>query len=141
MRFMATRRIYNSKKSSDIMEMNAPYYNAIETTEVVFEEEGVITYVDSLGHIEFFDMENVSLGYVDVPVSKDPSEMGHTAQYGDMHCYVEENKVYFKLPIYGWDDSYPHCDGESDRWSRYVAGWFRVVFDCDTKKISILDRA
>ena len=137
---MVTRRIYNSKKSSNIMEMNAPYYNAIETTEVAFEEENVIAYVDSLGHIEFFDMGNVSLGYVDVPVSKDPSEMGHTAQYGDMRCYVEDNKICFKLPVYGWDDSYPHCDGESDRWSRYVARWFRVVFDYDTKEISVLDR-
>lgn len=136
---MAVERIYNSCETSEIMGLVAPYYNAIETTEVIFEKEGIIAYADSLGHIEFFDMERNTLGYVDVPVSKDPSEKGHQAQYGDMGCYVKENSICFKLPIYGFDDSYPHCDGESDRWSRYVARWFYVVFDCERKEVRIID--
>lgn len=89
------------------MKLEAPYYNAIEATEITFENEKIIAHSDSLGHIEFFDLEMNSLGHVDLPVSKDPSEKGHTAQYGDME--------------------------------RYVARWFSVIFDCETKEIKIAD--
>lgn len=119
------------------MEFNAPYYNAIETSEITFEKEGIIAYADSLGHIEFFDKQKNSLGFVDLPVSKDPSEKGHTAQYGDMKCAVCENLIDFRLPVYGWEDSYPHCDGESDRWSRYIARWFSVKFNLATREIEV----
>lgn len=134
---MAVQLSYDSSTRSDYLELKAPYYNAIETSEVTFENENIIAYADSLGHIEFFDMQKHSLGHVDLPVSKDPSERGHTAQYGDMKCAVCENAIDFQLPVYGWDDSYPHCDGESDRWSRYVARWFSVKFDLTTKEIEV----
>lgn len=137
---MGRPRSYNSKVATEYMKLEAPYYNAIETTEVTFENENIIAYADSLGHIEFFDVEKNSLGFVDVPVSDDPSEKGHQAQYGDMLCGVEENMICFRMPVYDWDDYYPNCDGESDRWKRIITRWFRIVFDCDTQKISILDR-
>jgi len=121
---MAVQLSYDSSTRSDYLEFKAPYYNAIETSEVTFENEGIIAYADSLGH-------------VDLPVSKDPSEKGHTAQYGDMKCALCENTIDFQLPVYGWDDNYPHCDGESDRWSRYVARWFSVKFNLTTKEIDV----
>lgn len=77
-------------------------------------------------------MDKRSLGFVDVPVSDDPSEKGYTAQYGDVECGVVEGNICFRMPVYDWDDYYPHCDGESDRWNRKIIKWFRVVFDCDT---------
>lgn len=136
---MARKRTYVSGAGMAAMKLEAPYYNAIETTEITFENEKIIAYADSLGHIEFFDLEMNTLGFVDVPVSKDPSEKGHTAQYGDMECYVDSAKIVFRLPVYGWEDNYPHCDGEFDRWDRYVARWFSVLFDCETKEIKIAD--
>ena len=129
---------YNSDVQKEFKTIDAPYYNAIVTSEITFEKEQVVATIDSLGHIEFFDLEKNSLGFVDVPVSKDPSEKGHTAQYGDARYSSDGKVICFELPVYGWEDSYPHCDGESDRWSRYVARWFSVVFDCDEKKISII---
>lgn len=134
---MARNRIYDYNAASGYMELLAPYYNAIETTNVIFENEKIIAYADSLGHIEFFDMEQNSLGFVDVPVSKDPSEKGHTAQYGNARCLLEGNTICFELPVYGWRDYYPYCDGESDRWDRYIARWFRVTFDYIKQQISI----
>ena len=136
---MARERIYKNKKDCTYMELEAPYYNAIETTEVIFEKEGVIAYADSLGHIEFYNLEKNSLGMADVPVSKDPTEKGHQAQYGDMRCYVKENTICFELPVYGWEDNYPHCDGEFDRWDRYIARWFLITFDYVTHEICIID--
>jgi len=132
--------IYNSETKSDCIELKAPYYNAINPTTITFEKEKVSASVDSLGHIEFYNEENKSLGFVDVPVSKDPSEYGHSAQYGNVGYSVRDNQIVFHMPVYGWDDSYPHCDGESDRWSRYEVRRFQVVFDCQTQKITIIDK-
>ena len=129
---------YNSNERTDYLKMNAPYYNAIESTKITFGVEEIVATIDSLGHIEFFDMEENSLGYVDFPVSKDPSEKGHTAQYGDAQCCANGSEIRFQLPVYGWEDNYPHCDGESDRWDRYIARWFEVIFDCNTKQISVV---
>ena len=39
---MGRPRIYNSAETTDFMKLEAPYYNAIETTEVTFENEKVI---------------------------------------------------------------------------------------------------
>ena len=134
------RITFNSTERTERLTIRAPYYNAINPTTVAFAQEKVSVFVNSLGHVEFFDDEETSLGFVDIPVSKDPSEYGHTAQYGTVECSATGSTVTVHLPVYGWSDSYPNCDGESDRWSRYTSRWFRVVFDCEKRKIEILDR-
>ena len=132
--------IFDSSAQAEPLELKAPYYNAILPTTVRFVRERVAVYADSLGHIEFTDEAGQSLGVVDVPVDKDPSKYGHSAQYGTVKCSADGASVTLTLPVYGWDDSYPYCDGESDRWDRYVARWFRVVYDCGSGEISVLDR-
>lgn len=134
------RKTFDSSTRTERLTLKAPYYNAIVPTTVFFERESVSAYVDSLGHIEFFDGEENSLAAVDVPVAKDPSDYGHSAQYGTVECTAVNGIITFFMPVYGWEDSYPHCDGEGDRWSRYTARWFRVVFDCAAKEIAVLDR-
>lgn len=131
---------FDSSTKSDHLQIIAPYYNAINPTTVSFEQEKISVFVNALGHIEFFDAKEQSLGFVDLPVAKDPSEYGHTAQYGTVECTADGSTITIFLPVYGWTDSYPYCDGESDRWDRYTARWFRVIFDCSTHQITILDR-
>ena len=134
------KKIYNSAIQTDTMEIKAFYYNAIDPTEVCFEQEKIFVTINSLGHIEFYDAEKNSLGFVDFPVSDDPSKYAHTAQYGEIRCASNGKEITVFLPIYWWDDSYPHCDGESDRWIRHTDRWFRVVFDCENKKIEVMDK-
>ena len=133
-------KTYDSSVQNQALKLTAPYYNAIVPTKVHFVREHSAVYVDSLGHIEFFDEKDTSLGAVDLPVHKDPSEYGHTAQYGNAECSADGRTITVHLPVYGWTDNYPHCDGESDRWDRYISRWFRVVFDCTAHEIKILDR-
>ena len=134
------RFTYNSKTATEPLTLTAFYYNAIDPTTVVFEEEGVSAYMDSVGHIEFYDGENNSLGFVDVPCAESPDMYGHTGQYGTMDCSADGSSICITLPCYEWEDYYPHCDGESDRWDRKIYGYFRVVFDCTAKTITVLDR-
>ena len=134
------QKTFDSRTQTEPLQLHAPYYNAILPTTIFFAQENVSAFVNSLGHIEFFDGENHTLGSVDFPVHKDPSAYGHTAQYGTVKCTADGSTVTIFLPVYYWTDSYPHCDGESDRWSRHVSRWFRVVFDCGTQQIRVLDR-
>ena len=131
--------VYDSSVNSDEITINAPYYNAIRPTKVLFEQEKLSISVDSLGHIEFFDSNDLSLGFVDVPAAKSPDLYGHTGQYGTVWCKTDGDQIWVRLPVYYWEDYYPHCDGESDRWNRKTSGHFYVVFNCQTKEISIKD--
>jgi hypothetical protein len=133
-------KLFNSAEQSDYLKLTAPYVNAINPTTVLFQGEKVSAFVDSLGHIAFFDESNQSLGFVDIPAAESPDLYGHSGQYGELYCKSDGERIQFKLPVYGWDDCYPYCDGESDRWDRYVARWFYVVFDCKTRTISVQDR-
>lgn len=133
-------KTFDSSTRTEPLELTAPYFNAILPTTVTFVREQISLFVDSLGHVEFFDAAQRSLGKVELPVHKDPSAYGHTAQYGNAKCTADGGSITLFLPVYSWTDSYPHCDGESDRWDRHVDRWFRVVFDCTSHTVSILDR-
>lgn len=94
------KKTYNSNVLDEPLKIIAPYYNAINPTIVFFEQENIYVSVNSLGHIEFLDENEKSIGFVD----------------------------------------FPYCDGESDRWTRYTSRWFQIVLDCNSKKISVLDK-
>lgn len=128
--------VYNSKTDSGYKTISALYYNAIDPTTVVFEEEGVSAFVNSLGHIEFSDASGV-LGFIDHPAAESPDMYAHSGQYGTVEYAADGKEIRFRFPVYEWDDYYPHCDGESDRWNRRTVRHFFVVFDCGTKTITI----
>ncbi len=134
------KKVYDSAVKCDALTITAPYYNAIKDTKVFFEQEKIAVTMNSLGHIAFFNAQEELLGVVDVPVSKDPSKYAHTAQYGQVRCTADGKAITLFLPVYWWGDSYPDCDGEYDRWTRYIDYWFRIVFDCESQQISIFDR-
>ena len=131
---------YDSAVTHDPLEIKALYYNAIAPTTVCFVRENIAVSMDSLGHFEFADGEGKRLAVTDHPVSDDPSEYGHSAQYGEIRCACDGKAITLFLPVYGWYDTYPNCDGESDRWDRYTSRWFRIVFDCESKEIAVLDK-
>ena len=131
---------FDTSQRTHPIELCAPYFNAINPTTVVFEQEKISVYVDSLGHIEFFDSANQSLGFVDLPAADSPDLYAHSGQYGRVWCFVEDGKICVKLPVYNWIDHYPDCDGEYDRWSRREVEYFRVVLDPVVHTIAVLDR-
>ena len=53
---MCRQRTYKSDSTTEFMELVAPYYNAIETTEVTFENERIIVYADSMGQYIMYDI-------------------------------------------------------------------------------------
>lgn len=130
-------KVFNSTAQADYLELTAPYYNAIYDTMVSFEVENISVFVNSLGHVEFYDHNERSLGFVDYPAAESPDMYAHSGQYGTVRCSSDGEKIRIQLPVYEWLDSYPHCDGESDRWTRRTLRWFDVVFDCKTRQINV----
>lgn len=133
-------KVYDRMVKTDELVITAPYYNAINDTTVLFAQERISVFMNAQGHIEFFDENGTSFGFVDVPVSEDPSDYAHSAQYGEVRCISDGKTIKLSLPVYWWSDSYPHCDGESDRWTRHISRWFSIIFDCETKTISVCDK-
>ena len=133
-------KIYDSSRQTGYLVLEAPYYNAINPTEVEFPEEGIRVAVNSLGHLQVTGPDGKVLGAVDVPAHGDPAAYAHSAQYGTIRCIVEGNEVVFGFPVYTWEDCYPHCDGESDRWDRRTLRWFQVIFDCTMRQLQVVGR-
>lgn len=133
-------KIFDSSRQTGYLVLEAPYYNAIDPTEVEFPVEGIRGTVNSLGHLEVADPDGKVLGTVDVPAHGDPTAYAHSAQYGTVRCTAEGNEVIFCFPVYIWEDCYPHCDGEYDRWDRRILRWFRVIFDCTTGRLRLEGR-
>ena len=132
--------IFDSAVRTDPLTIKAPYYNAILPTAVSFVREHTTLCIDSLGHIEFCGDGMPQSCTLDLPVHKDPTAYGHSAQYGEVKCASDGHTVTLYLPLYDWEDSYPNCDGESDRWSRYIVRWLCVVYDCETHTAAVLDK-
>lgn len=130
---------FHSGGPKPYLELRAPYFNAINPTTVDFEAEQISVFVNSLGHIEFFDAQGNSLGCVDRPAAESPDMYAHSGQYGTVRCLCDGARVMLRLPVYHWEDDYPYCDGESDRWTRTVVRWFQVAFDCANREITIRD--
>lgn len=131
------RFTYQSGGPQEPLKLRAPYFNAINPTTVTFPQEQVSAYVDSLGHIEFFDAQGNSLGCVDRPATESPDMYAHSGQYGEVLCKADGQRVMLQLSVYRWEDDYPYCDGDSDRWMRRVAGWFQVTYECRTGEIRV----
>ena len=58
-------KIYDSSRQTGYLVLEAPYYNAINPTEVEFPEEGIRVAVNSLGHLEVTGPDGKVLGAVD----------------------------------------------------------------------------
>lgn len=133
-------KVYNSTAMSGSLCISSGNRYDIDATSVYFEEEKITVTVDSYGHIEFFegDDQSKSLDAVHVPASgtqEDPID-----RYGKVELKKDGNTILLELPRYRWEDNYPHCDGEYDRWDRYTKGSFQVIFDLETKKITVEGR-
>jgi len=104
----------------------------ISTTNILFENEGIMAAIEAQGHIDFYDLADNLLASLDVQ-----NQDGGREVYQDVHCNVEDNFIIIKFPIYEWIDNYPHCDGEYDRWDTRIIGYHRVCFDTKTNTANV----
>lgn len=88
-----------------------------ETTSFLFEGAGFYVNIHYKGAFTFYRVNGEKL---ETATAK-PMTSGRGC-YTDILVTTTEDAVIFQLPEYAWNDHYPHCDGESDRWTAKITG-------------------
>lgn len=99
------------------------HYGYVEDTEVYFKNEKIYLIVENTGNIVFISENGKQLAKTLVlPDTKN-------GKHDDAYCKVIDGKIYVYLPIVDYEDNYPHCDGEYDRWSVVHIGYICIAFN------------
>ena len=94
--------------------LSCGYY---ETTSFLFEKLNFYVVIHCKGIFTFYTLDGEEIKKV---TCKKMS--GGRGCYMDVFITTTDSEVIFQLPDYIWYDSYPYCDGESDRWDTKIIG-------------------
>ncbi len=104
----------------------------ISTTAIDFEREHITAVIEANGEIAFYDDAKEPLAAVTLP-----AQTGGREHYEDVECEVTNGALMLYFPIYEWEDNYPHCDGEYDRWTKVTIGHHTVTLDIISHEITV----
>ena len=93
-------------------------HGCISTTDIIFVNEGIRVRVTAEGYVDFYDNDDKLLAS-----AYDPANDGGPGHYECISCEVNGDKIILNFPLYEWEDNYPHCDGEFDRWDCHLIGY------------------
>lgn len=103
----------------------------LSLTHIVFVNEGITVTVEAKkGEVEFFGKDSTKLLSTKVPLPEDGDE-----KFSEVKCIVEEGRIKLGFPKYTYEDNYPNCDGESDRWTKVIAGYTLLCYDIESNSI------
>lgn len=127
---MVNKLVFNSIDYPDgtIINLACGY---ISLNEIAFTNENIIVNIESrTGEIEFYDLKsNKLLSYkVETPSSGDE-------KFSEIQCIVVDGQIKLGFPQYIYKDNYPHCDGESDRWSKEISSFSFLCYDFRNNRI------
>lgn len=98
-------------------------YGYVEDTEVYFENEKIYLIVENTGKLVFKNEDGEQLAQT---VVKPDTKNG---KFDDAFCKVTDGEIYLYLPIVDYEDNYPNCDGEYDRWTVVHIGYICLKFN------------
>ena len=97
----------------------------ISLTDIVFQAENISASIEAkTGQVVFSDLEGTALLTTCVPLPAAGDE-----KFSEVKCSVTDRLIRLEFPQYSYEDNYPHCDGEHDRWTKKISGSFRVCYD------------
>ena len=97
----------------------------VSLNQISFINEKITVNIEAkTGEIEFYDLESNKLlsTKIQTPASGDE-------KFSEVECNVEGEQIKLGFPQYSYKDNYPNCDGESDRWTKTVAGFRYLCYD------------
>lgn len=106
-------------------------YGTIEDTELFLENEKINLTVTKTGKIVFANED----GSVISEAVIEPKTRNNVHE--DAFLRVQDKKVYLYFSIMDYEDNYPNCDGESDRWTSVCVGYDCLVFDISSSDVQI----
>lgn len=96
----------------------------ISRNRIEFLQQRIAVTVEArTGQVEFFDPEGKALlaAKVDLP--------GGDERFSEVRCSAEADEILLGFPRYSYQDNYPHCDGEHDRWTKTISGYRFLRYD------------
>ena len=97
----------------------------ISLTEIKFINENITVSIEAkTGEIVFYDSDaNKCLSTkIGTPSSGDE-------KFSEVKCIVEGEQIKLGFPQYTYEDNYPYCDGEYDRWTKTISGFSYLCYD------------
>lgn len=101
------------------------YYGFVEDTQVHFPEEHILLTLENTGKVLFSDEAGKELAQTFVAPDT------QNGKHDNAWCRCENGKICVFLPIVSYEDNYPYCDGEYDRWTAHTIGYDCVTFDAE----------
>ena len=97
----------------------------VSLNEITFINESIIVSIEArTGEIGFYDLESNKL----LSAKMQPPATGDE-KFSEVKCSAESEQIKLGFPQYTYKDNYPHCDGESDRWTKTVSGFDYLYYD------------
>ena len=122
--------IFNSNNcpNGEIVNLASGY---VSLTEIVFANENITAHIEAkTGEVDFYDTEGKKCmsAKVETPLSGDE-------KFSEVKCIVEDGQIKLGFPQYTYEDNYPHCDGEYDRWTKTISGFVFLCYDFKNNRI------
>ena len=116
--------IFNSKEhpEGEMIHLACGY---VSLNEIKFINENIIVNMESrTGEVTFFDLQKNKLLSTGVKTPQSGDE-----KFSEVKCSVEGEQIKLGFPEYDYEDNYPHCDGEHDRWTKIISGFSFLCYD------------
>lgn len=97
----------------------------ISLTKIRFVNENITVAVEAkTGEVDFYDSEAKKClsTKIEVPLSGDE-------KFSEVKCIVDGQQIKLGFPQYTYEDNYPYCDGEHDRWTKTISGFHFLCYD------------
>lgn len=122
--------VFNSADFSEgkIIELACGY---VSVNRIEFVNENIIVNIEAkTGEVEFCDSQANKLFSVKVSTPACGDE-----KFSEVKCSVEGDIISLGFPEYSYEDNYPNCDGESDRWTKRISGFNYLCYDFKNNRI------
>ena len=97
----------------------------ISLTKIEFVNENVTAAIEAkTGEVDFYDSEAKKLlsTKIETPLLGDE-------KFSEVKCIIDGEQIKLGFPKYSYEDNYPHCDGEHDRWTKIISGFIFLCYD------------
>lgn len=122
--------MFDSAKQSDgtLINLACGY---ISLNEITFVRENIIVNIEACtGEVVFSDLNSNKLLSVKVEMPSSGDD-----KFSEIKCIVQNGQIKLGFPQYTYEDNYPNCDGEHDRWTKTIQDFRYLCYDIESNQI------
>ena len=103
----------------------------ISLNKITFIRENIIVSIEACkGEVIFCDLNSNKLLSVKIETPSSGDD-----KFSEIKCIAQNGQIKLGFPQYTYEDNYPHCDGEYDRWTKTIRDFHFLCFDIKSNQI------